>query len=118
MVTGRLDGIEWAGTQHDPGILTPFRQDQRSFARIVEGGPFYRPISFPWKRNPWTHWRWYTIYLERVSGGFFCIRVWRLLVYVGFKAYPLGPDHTYAKEEHVGKAAVIFSLRFGWGSNR
>lgn len=114
MVTGSLDGIEWAGTEHDPGILSPFRADQRSFARIVEGGPFYRPISFPWKRNPWKEWRWHTIYRERMSMGFMAIRFWKLMVYFGAKVYTIGENHTYAKPEHIGKAAITWSFRVGW----
>jgi len=105
--------IRYASIGSDPGLKAPFNRDRRSFARLVWGGPWLRPVSFG-LANPWNEWRLFTIRLPWFIFPFVSLRLGRLLFYVGAKVYGVGVDHTYASLSEMGHDAITFSARIGW----
>ena len=122
MPRGRVERIRWISTRHDPGIFDPYREDGKTFVRLVWGGPFYRPISWPSKRNPWSEWRWATLRIPWVIFPFLSLTFLGRACYIGVKAYGIDETHTYARPEdrrpnaQGGKPALTWSLKVSKGS--
>ncbi len=115
MTKSRADGICWVSWGSDPGILSPFNRERKSFIRFVWGKPWYRPISFG-LANPWSGWRLFTIRLPWFAFPFISLRIGKALFYCGAKTYRLTRDgHTYPyRPEDEGKVVATFSARKGW----
>lgn len=114
MANTRLDNIRWVSTGSDPGIMAPANwSGRKSFARLVWGGPWLRPVSL-WMANPWTEWRLFTIRLQWFAFPFISIRIGKLMFYIGAKTYVPGADHTYARPGDIGNLTATFSARLGW----
>lgn len=106
------------------GIVEPFRPEG-GFGLRVAFGPFVRPVSFPWRTNPWSGWAWATMRLPFIILPFFSYRRWRLDggsyfgLYLGGKTFGVkrgeaGKGHKWARPEDEGEIFVTWSATFRW----
>ena len=116
-MTHYLEGLRWLTWGDDPGIFVPFnRHTRRSFARLVWGRPWIRPVN-P-LGNPWSGpRRWFTVRLPWFIFPFVSLRLGQFMFYLGAKTYRIGSDdfagHTYARPNEMGHAVATFSMRWG-----
>lgn len=66
-------------------LLSPVR-DTNGITLRWYWGMVVRPLSWPWRRNPWSDWRWVTLRFP-ATGPFVSIRWGRFVAYLGFKMF-------------------------------